>query len=122
MICIRILVGAALTAGLAGCASTPSYYSQRVGPQPATAYTASAAVAESDAMTDEAPAPRQRQRVRRQVARSAPPATSTARVAAPDVENTGATASSSTDEMEQARAASRDRAINRSINSICRGC
>jgi hypothetical protein len=120
MICIRILAGAALLAGLAGCASTPTYYSQRVGPQPAMAYTAAPAVA--DAKIDEAPAPRQRHRTRRQVARSAAPATSAARVAAPDAENTGAIASSSTYDAEQARSASRERAINRSINSICRGC
>jgi hypothetical protein len=120
MISIRILAGAALTLGLAGCASTPTYYSQRVGPQPAMAYTASPVVA--DAEVDETPAPRQRHRKRRQVARSAPAATSAARVAAPGPENTGATASSSTYDAEQARSASRERAIKRSINSICRGC
>ena len=107
----RIVVAAAMAAVVSGCASVPSYYSERVG---------SGRVAAVPTVADEPP-PAARRRARARPA--LPPTPAVAQAPAPEPENTGASgAALPAPSAEDQRIAQRERAINRSINSICRGC
>lgn len=113
----RTLAAMGAAALLAGCGSVPAYYTSRVSAQPS-----SAAVAAADAgPREEAPPRRVAKRPRpKRVPSTEVAAAETGSPAPATVDNTGSASAARPRPSEAS--VRRDRAIERTLNSICSGC
>jgi len=129
---VRCIGWAGLAALMAGCGSTPAYYTQRVTGAPSAVARAapetrpaSESAAPRRATRETSAAPRMASRTQVSSPRSGPDVSSSRAI-----DNTGAAATAPVAEQTRAereqRARSlhdrREEALKRSMNSICRGC